>query len=52
MKKEPGYKIGPVNAATRSYFATWILVICSLFRHDADKWIFEILWCVTYLYAE
>ena len=21
-------------------------------RHDADKWIFEILWCVTYLYAE
>jgi Domain of unknown function (DUF1840) len=21
-------------------------------RHGAEKWIFEILWCVTYLYAE
>ena len=21
-------------------------------RHGAENWIFEILWCVTYLYAE
>ena len=31
MKKEPGYKIDPVSAATRSHFAAWILAISSLF---------------------
>jgi hypothetical protein len=31
MKNEPGYKIDPVSAATRSHFVAWILAISSLF---------------------